>query len=742
MKWNKVRFAASYRVQVAVDGMFTAPAIDYTAADTVIVVPDGLLSPSVKYFWRVRAKNKAGSGVWTTDSFTTVPPPCAAPRLVWPILAGNVPLEPTLLWNRVSGAVSYRVQVSDASSFSPLIVDATVTDTSKTVESGRLSANVAYFWRVQAISSGGASAWTTSNFTTVPAAPGTPTLVSPAQHAVNVPVVPSPALVWRRVDGVLRYRVQLATNASFSSPVIADSTEDSLKSLDDVTLSFSATYYWRVQAVNISGPSPWTTGYFTTVSLPPTQAPSLVSPFSNAFNIPLTPTFAWNKIAAPANYRIQVSVFSSFYPPVVDSTLDGTSKTVGSGLLSPMAKYFWRVQAVGDGGGGPWSLDSFYTAPAPPASPALLLPAHGAVNVTLAPRLAWTRINAAESYHVQVSLSPWFTHTVVDSTLEDSSKSVGGGLLAAASAYFWRVRAINLGGASAWTVDSFTTIPGAPKAPLLVFPRPAMTDAAVNPVAAWNRVDGAVSYGLQIASDSLFSALVRQDSMIVDTCLSLAPLANDRRYYWRVNASNVSGAGTWSSANSFSTIVAMPAAVVLMAPSACDTAKKDSVTLTWARGGPKVDRYWVEWGGDSAFSSSTIDSAWTDTVRLVFGLKDKSVVWWRVKAHNAAGWSAFGELRKFSVALPTVAAAPENYAFNAGNFSASRSLIRYCLPKAGRVSLTLVTIQGKSVRTFFAGSQAAGYYTMKINVTGLSRGCYLMHFQAGNFQMKKKVTLY
>jgi len=88
------------------------------------------------------------------------PPGLTAPTLVSPSNgAPNVPRTVTLTWSAVSGATSYRVQVSTSSGFGTLVSDQTVTGTSAVVAG--LGSRVTYFWRVNATDGTSTSPWST-----------------------------------------------------------------------------------------------------------------------------------------------------------------------------------------------------------------------------------------------------------------------------------------------------------------------------------------------------------------------------------------------------------------------------------------------------------------------------------------------------------------------------------------------------------------------------------------------------
>jgi alpha-amylase len=103
-----------------------------------------------------------GGGAWDSISnvsgiLTVVDPPAV------PILSGpsdsaiNQPLSPTLQWQAVSGAQTYRLQVSSSAGFGTTVFDdSTLTGTSKKI--GPI-ANGIYFWHVRAKNIAGTSAW-------------------------------------------------------------------------------------------------------------------------------------------------------------------------------------------------------------------------------------------------------------------------------------------------------------------------------------------------------------------------------------------------------------------------------------------------------------------------------------------------------------------------------------------------------------------------------------------------------
>jgi photosystem II stability/assembly factor-like uncharacterized protein len=161
LSWNSAEGAESYRLQVSTSSNFTTLVYDDSTITTTSKQVSGL-SNSTKYFWRVRAKNAAGSSTWSEVwNFTTTTQalPPSTPTLANPNNnAQNQPLTLNLSWNSAEGAESYRLQVSTSSNFTTLVYDdSTITTTSKQVSG--LSEATKYYWRVKAKNIAGSSPW-------------------------------------------------------------------------------------------------------------------------------------------------------------------------------------------------------------------------------------------------------------------------------------------------------------------------------------------------------------------------------------------------------------------------------------------------------------------------------------------------------------------------------------------------------------------------------------------------------
>ncbi len=239
----------------------------------------------------------------------------------------NQSLTPTLSWNAVTGADSYKVQVSDDSGFTTFIVDQSgVIETSFAVTG--LSNNTQYYWRVLSTNSAGDSNWSAAfNFTTLPTIAGVPVLISPSNNSTNESLTPT--LSWNTVNDADSYKVQLSDDAGFSTFII-DQSGVTETSLDITGLTNDTQYYWRVLATNSAGDSEWSTPFNFTTLPNIADVPVLVSPSNNSTNQSLTPTLSWNAVTGADSYKVQVSEDPGFATFIIDQ----------SGVTETTLKYY------------------------------------------------------------------------------------------------------------------------------------------------------------------------------------------------------------------------------------------------------------------------------------------------------------------------------------------------------------------------------------------------------------------
>jgi hypothetical protein len=334
-RWTRVTGATSYHLQAATNALFSPGiALDQIGIVDSLYVMTGLL-PTTPYYWRVSAADAGGEGSFSSAwIFTTSAP---APVLVAPPNdAVDQPLTVKLVWRYMAATLNYHVQVSTDAGFGGGIVldDAAVSDTSKNLPG--LNKSTRYYWRVSAIDAGGEGPFSSArNFSTyLPP----PVLLSPADAATgqSVPIT----FRWAGTEGAIRYHLQLATDAGFTTFIKNDTTiTDTVRVVSG--LGSGIWHYWRVSARSGSAASPFSgTWSFRTLGQLP-GAVTLLTPAQD-FSVALDSVlFSWRNAVPSTRYWMEIGLDSLFVVKLVDSTVTDTVKSV-RGLLKDHT-YWWKV---------------------------------------------------------------------------------------------------------------------------------------------------------------------------------------------------------------------------------------------------------------------------------------------------------------------------------------------------------------------------------------------------------------
>ncbi|MCL4538756.1 MAG: T9SS type A sorting domain-containing protein [Bacteroidetes bacterium] len=383
----------------------------------------------------------------------------------------------------------------------------------------------------------------------VQVAPGIPVPMSPANGALNQPT--SLTLKWSQAPDAVGYQCQLSTDSSFTSDIIVnDSTlTDTTKNV--IGLGGSTKYYWRVRSYNNGVFSEYSSvDTFATLNQPP-AVPTIISPVNNAMNQPAIDTLRCSTASGALKYHWEVSTTLSFTSLIIN---DSTTDTIRIVTLTGGEKYYWQVSAVNPTGPSAFAgPDSFTVMAVPAEAPVLLVPGNNADSQradTLV--LKWNQVAAASGYECQLSTSLSFSSLVFtkDSTTGTTFVATG---LQNLQKYYWRVRALNIGGTTPFSAaDSFTTVTAAPPRPHLLSP---FQQASVprKSTFEWDSSASAISYDLQVSADNEFITIV-VDTTVADTCIRLTTILEPgAQYYWRVNATNVGGTSAYSAVGGFTT---------------------------------------------------------------------------------------------------------------------------------------------------------------------------------------------
>jgi len=466
-----------------------------------------------------------------------------------------------------------------------------------------------------------------------------PQLIYPSDQAGGVPV--TAFLRWQTVGEAEAYRVQLSMDEQFTE-LVADSAGITASIFEPDSLRFDQIYYWRVQSVVDGAGGRWSQArsFTTIVEAPPVTV--VLSPDRDAVNVPVTPKLIWEPAERATSYRLQLSKTPGFETIEREAELEQTEHI--SDRLGHLTRYYWRVRGENAGGTGEWSeVRAFVTIIAAPSVPALAIPHNSARHVTISPELRWNTADRAEYYHVQVSASANFDSLLVDlPEVHDTALYLDS--LSHHTSWYWRVKAVNIGGNSAWSrTFMFTTIIERPLRPELAIPVADTIHQPVSPELVWKRAERATSYRFQLSRTPDFRELLHDETGISDSTYAVFFLDHLTTYYWRVRASNIGGFSDWSHPRKFTTIIAVPGKPVVLTPQQDDIHIPVNLSASWSSP-ERAGTYRIQVARTPDFRFPVVGrNAIPDTTTFITGLDYNETLFLRVRAANIGGEGEWSE---------------------------------------------------------------------------------------------------
>jgi hypothetical protein len=261
--WFKVSDALGYSVQVSEKADFSKGLFEVqNTNDTVVILPN--LGNKKPYYLRLRALLEGGPSGWAYSYFRTISKAPGKPKLLTPANnADQVKISPLLKWSDNGDAESYRVQLSSDETFSDVILDSTETDTFFIVRA--LDLDKRYFWRVKAENEAGGEWSLPMAFSTMYPFPLDPKLLYPPSPSIVS--TDSITFIWSSSKPyVTQYLIEIAYDSLMRNMIVTSTTSDTTYTLK--TCVDHSSIYWRVQAINRSGPGDFssTSVFVTSIS--------------------------------------------------------------------------------------------------------------------------------------------------------------------------------------------------------------------------------------------------------------------------------------------------------------------------------------------------------------------------------------------------------------------------------------------------------------------------------------------
>ncbi|MEW6195935.1 MAG: fibronectin type III domain-containing protein [Bacteroidota bacterium] len=785
--WNVSTGATGYFLDVATDAGFTAFVTGFNnlSVGNVLTYSVTGLTPTVTYYYRVRASNSngtSGNSNTITESGLTNPPSFAGASPA--NYAVGVTIQPTFDW--AGAGPNYWFELDDNSDFSSPLVQ--VGPTASTTYSFApyvstattlLANSTVYYWRIKQTG----SAWVSREFQTC--APAIPIITTVSLAGTDA------TLYWYPLpyQTGLEYDIFYSTNSNMSG--YSSVTDLTATNYTLTGLTLGTTYYIQIRAKNSAGTvihSYSAVANFTVPGLP-TPYPSYPIGGVTVYSNP--PYLYWyiGSYFPGLEYEVRYGTSNTDTTPA-DGELDaGTNLALTTDLyttfpaaLTAGQTYYWQVRSKSGATYSAWSsIVSFVvynTVPTTPIVPYLSYPTGGTTVYTNPPSFYWylgTYATGLEFYFEYDDASDFATPLGNSGWISDLYYSLTTNLTAGQT-YWWRVKsrlAAPPNTESAWsTIESFvmsSTVSGGVLAPTPSTPTGGITIYDLTPTLEWLsfststlefRAQWSAYPNTDINGELNHPTVVTTGWQTAQTYTLTAPeiLTPGVTYYWQVQARLQSSPATlssWSYIANFTTAASATAIVPLIgSPNFGQPIDNTSAILSWRI--PTISdsplTYEVEYSKDSEFSNYNTVSNLSEPYTEINGLDYGEKYYWRVysKAINGSQsmYSATGSFSTGAVTDVEEAVIPTEYNLeqNYPNPFNPTTRITYSLPENSFVSLKIYDILGREVSTLVNSEVIAGTHSVEWNGTDdygnkVASGTYIYRIITGNFSSTKKMIL-
>lgn len=467
----------------------------------------------------------------------------------------------------------------------------------------------------------------------------TPTNDSPANNSLGWEI--NPILKWHGDPNTETYRVQIATDANFST-IIKDSSLITSSQAQFFNLNNLTKYYWRVKSLIGSCESDWSTGFaFTTLISPPNP----VYPPNLSTNIAFDDKLQWSGVPNGENYRVQISETPDFKNPIMDRTLQGLL-TVKFQQLKSWKNYYWRVSVSNQGFWSSWSATFSFTTVM--TGVILSEPTNNISGIATSGTLKWTPLDGSVFYTVQLSQDSSFY------LMDTSAAGMNSNILTYKglknfTKYYWRVKGGNSNVKGEWSeIWSFKTMLAAP---VLILPNNKSINVSPTPLLTWKPIANASSYVVLVSTTKDFATFTTNT---VSGNSYKVPLLNyGVTYYWKVRPMDKTYPGEWSEIREFK----VQPEDLLVSPNLAypnDNEYKIPVKNTkieWEEVF-NVTKYRIQVSTQSGFQSIIIDSTLlAQTDFTLNSLSHNTTYYWHLKSINDKSSSDWSETRSFTTNL-------------------------------------------------------------------------------------------
>jgi phosphodiesterase/alkaline phosphatase D-like protein len=645
------------------------------------------LNPNTKYYVRAYCSNGNQTVYGSEINFTTVS--CAAPSATSDAATSVSSTLATLngIVNANNSSTTVTFEYGPTTSYGSTITASTSpvsgsSNTPITATISGLTANTTYHCRVKAVNCGGTSNGNDQTFTTSCTAPSATTDLATSVSSTSATL--NGAVNANNSSTTVTF--EYGTTTSYGSTITA--TQSPVTGNNNTTvnagltgLTTNTTYHYKVKAVNCGGTSPGSDQTFTTSCAAAEASTNAVTGVSST-SATLNGTVNANSSSTVVTFECGTTTSYGSTITAAQSPVTGSSNTAVNAALSGLntnATYHYRVKAVNCGGtalGGDQTFTTSCTAPSATTDAATNVSStsatlNGTVNANNSSTTVTFDYGPTTSYGSTINASP---SPVTGSTNSTVNAILAG--LATNTIYHYRLKAVNCGGTSNGSDQTFTTSCSAPTATTDAATSVSSTSATLNSTINANNSATTVTfeYGVTTSYGSTITATQSPATGGINTTLSagLAGLNSNTTYHFRVKAVNCGGT-SYGTDQTFTTYCTAPVSNTNAATNVSTTsatlngtinANNSSTTVTFEYGTS------TSYGSTQTASPSPVSSNISTPVTAgISGLATNTIYHFRVKAVNCGGTS-YGTDQTFTT-ICTQPTASTDAATNIGSSSAT-----------------------------------------------------------------------
>ena len=596
----------------------------------------GTLAYSTTYFWRIDAKNCAGTTTGDVWSFTTnaEPPPTHPFKTTTPNPSNGATeqsIETDVSWSDGGGAVTFDVYFGTTPA--PGSGEFKGNQSGTSYDPGTLAYSTTYFWRIDAKNSVGTTTGDVWSFTTEAEPPPHKAInPNPSNGATEQSIETD--VSWADGGSAVTFDVYFGTAPS---PGIGEfQGNQSGTNFDPGTLAYSTTYYWKIDAKNPGGVTTGDVWSFTTEEEPPTKATG-PSPSNSASEQSIESELSWADGGGSETFDVYFGTAPS--PGSGDFQINTSATSFDPGTLAYSTTYYWRIDAKNSGGTTTGDVWSFTTEEEPlPIKSATPSPPNGAAEQSIETNISWVDGGGAETFDVYFGTAP--SPGSGEFKGNQSGTSFDPGTLAYSTTYFWRIDAKNSVGTTTGDVWSFTTEEeplDPPEKAISPSPPNSATDQSIDTGLSWTDGGGAETYDVYFGTDPTPGSPEFKINS-ANTNYDPGTLAYSTTYYWRIDAKNSAGTTTgdvWSFTTEDEPLEP-PVKAVSPSPANGTTEQSIEANLSWVDGGG-AETFDVYFGTAPSPGSGEFKGNQSGTSFDPGTLDYDTTYFWRIDSTNSDG---------------------------------------------------------------------------------------------------------